>query len=60
MILTEPQRATIFVEDRGHPSTAHLEPTWQWDDEWYNFHTNPRGRVRVLARAGPPVDAVVE
>ena len=45
----EPQRATIVVEDRDHPSTAHLEQTWQWDDEWYNFRTNPRGRVRVLA-----------
>jgi type 1 glutamine amidotransferase len=45
----EPQRATILVEDRDHPSTAHLEATWQWDDEWYNFRSNPRGRVRVLA-----------
>jgi type 1 glutamine amidotransferase len=46
----EPQRATIMLEDRDHPSTAHLEPTWEWDDEWYNFRANPRGRVRVLAR----------
>jgi uncharacterized protein len=45
----ELQRATILVEDRDHPSTTHLEPTWQWDDEWYNFRANPRGRVRVLA-----------
>ena len=45
----EVQRATILVADRDHPSTAHLEPTWQWDDEWYNFGANPRGRVRVLA-----------
>jgi type 1 glutamine amidotransferase len=45
----EPQRATILVADRDHPSTAKLEPTWQWDDEWYNFRANPRGRVRVLA-----------
>jgi type 1 glutamine amidotransferase len=46
----EPQRASIIVEDRAHLSTAHLQPTWQWDDEWYNFRTNPRGHVRVLAR----------
>jgi type 1 glutamine amidotransferase len=45
----EPQRATIIVKDRDHESTAHLESTWQWDDEWYNFRANPRGRVRVLA-----------
>jgi type 1 glutamine amidotransferase len=45
----EPQRATILVEDRNHPSTGHLEPSWQWDDEWYSFRGNPRGRVRVLA-----------
>ncbi len=45
----EPQRATIVVEDRNHPSTAHIDATWQWDDEWYNFRANPRGRVRVLA-----------
>jgi uncharacterized protein len=45
----ELQRATILVEDRDHPSTVHLQPTWQWDDEWYNFRLSPRGRVRVLA-----------
>jgi type 1 glutamine amidotransferase len=42
------QRATVHVEDRDHPATAHLEPAWTRTDEWYDFRTNPRARVRVL------------
>jgi type 1 glutamine amidotransferase len=42
------QRATVRVEDRAHPSTAHLDPVWVRTDEWYNFRTNPRPHVRVL------------
>lgn len=41
--------ATIDVTDRTHPSTAHLPARWQRSDEWYNFRTNPRGKVQVLA-----------
>src|ERR1044071_1668592 len=41
--------ATVHVEDQGNPSTAHLPKTWVRTDEWYNFETTPRGRVRVLA-----------
>lgn len=44
------QTATIVVEDRTHPSTAGLPERWTRRDEWYNFQTNPRGRVQVLAR----------
>lgn len=44
------QRATIQVENRNHPSTAHLGQTWQRTDEWYNFATNPRANVQVLLR----------
>lgn len=44
------QRATILVENRLHPSTADLPLQWQRTDEWYNFQTNPRARVQVLAR----------
>ncbi|MEU6973469.1 ThuA domain-containing protein [Kitasatospora aureofaciens] len=43
------QQATVVVEDRANPSTAHLPATWSRWDEWYNFRTNPRGSVRVLA-----------
>ncbi|MEV4658717.1 ThuA domain-containing protein [Micromonospora sp. NPDC049301] len=43
------QTATIRVEDRTNPSTAHLADTWVRSDEWYNYRTNPRPNVRVLA-----------
>jgi len=42
------QQATIKVEDKSHPSTAHLADTWVRTDEWYDFRTNPRGSVNVL------------
>jgi type 1 glutamine amidotransferase len=42
------QRATVRVEDRGHPATAHLGDTWRRTDEWYDYRTNPRAAVRVL------------
>ncbi|MBD5786968.1 ThuA domain-containing protein [Cellulosimicrobium terreum] len=42
------QQATIHVEDRTHPSTAHLPQVWERTDEWYNFRDNPRGDVHVL------------
>jgi uncharacterized protein len=42
------QQATIKVEDKNHPSTAHLADTWVRTDEWYDFATNPRGSVNVL------------
>ncbi|WP_139984529.1 ThuA domain-containing protein [Nocardioides litoris] len=41
--------ATVKVEDPAHPSTAGIEPRWERTDEWYNFRTNPRGKVHVLA-----------
>ena len=43
------QRATVRVTDRGHPSTESLPAEWTRTDEWYDFGTNPRGRVQVLA-----------
>ena len=43
------QNATIKVEDPAHPSTADLPAEWSRFDEWYNFRTNPRGTVHVLA-----------
>jgi type 1 glutamine amidotransferase len=44
------QEATVRVEDRAHPSTAHLPDPWVRTDEWYDFRTDPRPDVRVLLR----------
>jgi uncharacterized protein len=41
-------QATIHVTDKSHPSTMMLPAVWIRTDEWYNFATNPRGRVNVL------------
>jgi type 1 glutamine amidotransferase len=43
------QPATIDVVDRSHPSTRHLPARWMRTDEWYDFRSNPRGAVHVLA-----------
>ena len=42
-------RATVNVVDRVHPSTDHLPASWGRADEWYNYQSNPRGNVHVLA-----------
>jgi type 1 glutamine amidotransferase len=43
------QPATVNVEDRAHPATSGLTPTWDRTDEWYNYRSNPRERAHVLA-----------
>jgi cytochrome c len=43
------QPATVRVTDRDHPSTESLPAKWTRTDEWYDFRTNPRGRVHVHA-----------
>jgi cytochrome c len=43
------QPGQVIVEDRTHPSTAHLSGRWSRADEWYNFSTNVRGDAHVLA-----------
>ena len=43
------QQATIRVDDRTHPATRHLGPTWVRTDEWYSFTRSPRDHVHVLA-----------
>ncbi|MDB1090095.1 ThuA domain-containing protein [Streptomyces sp. ACA25] len=45
------QPGEVVVEDHGHPATAHLGERWPFTDEWYNFRSSPRSRVRVLASA---------
>jgi cytochrome c len=42
-------QATIKVADKVHPASAGLPERWVRTDEWYNFQTNPRGDVHVLA-----------
>jgi cytochrome c len=44
-----PQPAVVHIEDPGHPSTGSLPTSWKRTDEWYDFRTNPRGSVHVLA-----------
>ncbi|HKQ75263.1 MAG TPA: ThuA domain-containing protein [Blastocatellia bacterium] len=44
------QSARIMIEDGSHPSTSALPVEWRRTDEWYNFRSNPRGRVKVLAK----------
>jgi len=41
--------AVVHLEDPNHPSTSSLPLTWTHTDEWYNFRTNPRASVHVLA-----------
>ncbi len=43
------QEATIEVADRVHPSTKFLQEYWVRNDEWYNYQSNPRGQVHILA-----------
>lgn len=43
------QKLTIHVETHEHPSTAGLPDVWVRDEEPYNFETNPRANVTVLA-----------
>ena len=43
------QPGTIHFEDRVHPATAGLPERWTVNEEWYDYRTNPRGQVHVLA-----------
>jgi type 1 glutamine amidotransferase len=43
------QQASVDVTDRSHPATRSLPARWTRTDEWYDFRTNPRGAVHVLA-----------
>ena len=40
---------TVRIEDTGTAATRGLPAAWRRSDEWYQFRTNPRGRVHVLA-----------
>src|ERR671922_3058486 len=43
------QVATMDVEDRHTAATNRLPERWSREEEWYNFRTNPRNSVHVLA-----------
>jgi cytochrome c len=43
------QRATVHVTAPDYPSMKDLPAAWERTDEWYNFRSNPRGAVQVLA-----------
>jgi type 1 glutamine amidotransferase len=43
------QPATVRFVDRGDPLTARAPAAWRHVDEWYNYATNPRPAVTVLA-----------
>lgn len=45
------QPGKAVIEDHDHPATRSLPAVWDFIDEWYDFRSNPRGRVRVLAVA---------
>jgi type 1 glutamine amidotransferase len=45
------QTGTIVVEDRMHPVTKNLPPSFTFFDEWYEFNRSPRPSVHVLATA---------
>ena len=47
------QPVTIRVEDRKHPSTAHLPETFTLNDEIYQFRDWSRDRVHVLLTLDP-------
>ncbi len=43
------QEVRIHIENKRHPSTSFLPDPWLRKDEWYNFKTDPRPNVTVLA-----------
>lgn len=43
------QTATVDVLDRRSAATRQLPAEWVREEEWYNFRTNPRLSVHVLA-----------
>jgi type 1 glutamine amidotransferase len=43
------QPAVVFLEDTQHESTRNLPQPWARIDEWFDFQSNPRETVHVLA-----------
>jgi type 1 glutamine amidotransferase len=47
------QEAVVKIEDTASPITQGLPNPWARKDEWYDFRTNPRTDVHVLASVVP-------
>jgi type 1 glutamine amidotransferase len=47
------QDAVVKIEDTSDPSTSFLPNPWTRHDEWYDYKTNPRTEVHVLASLDP-------
>ncbi|MEN8654438.1 ThuA domain-containing protein [Streptomyces sp. 21So2-11] len=46
----EVQTGRVKVLDQAHPSTKGLPELWERSEEWYNWRTNPTGKVHTLAQ----------
>ncbi|KAK5635629.1 hypothetical protein RRF57_011341 [Xylaria bambusicola] len=44
----EPQHGVVKVENKDHVIMSEFPEEVKWFDEWYNFKSNPRGKVTVL------------
>ncbi|MFF3286701.1 ThuA domain-containing protein [Streptomyces sp. NPDC003023] len=44
------QTGRVKVLDPSHPSTEGLPELWERTEEWYNWRTNPTGKVHTLAQ----------
>jgi len=49
--LTHPAQAdaVVKIEDTADPATSFLPNPWRRHDEWYDYKTNPRADVHVVA-----------
>jgi cytochrome c len=47
------QEAVVKIEDTASPITQGLPNPWTRKDEWYDYRTNPRANVHVLASLVP-------
>ena len=44
------QTARVNIEDADHPAARGLPRTWEMNEEWYSFKTNPRASgARIIA-----------
>ncbi|MEU9403647.1 ThuA domain-containing protein [Streptomyces sp. NPDC048242] len=44
------QRAVVEVPDRSHPATKDLPLEWKRPDTWFNWASNPTGKVHTVAK----------
>lgn len=44
------QRATVEIPDRSHPATKGLPLEWKRPDTWFNWASNPTGKVHTVAK----------